>query len=263
MAEQRSMNVEVAGRVVTGELHLPEAASREQRVPAILACGDALDPSAGRATLLEDLARDGPAAGLAVALVEHARPREAGPASAEDAVDVLSAAFRQIALQSEVDVSRVGVLGHASGALLAACLAGRTDQVARLCLIAPPTTESLRSYLTRQRKQANGDEPAGAQAPSALLESITALDPLEQIAIHDRPTLILHGAADQVTPPEAPQAYVEALEAARRPVEHFLIALADHVFTVRESRQACVDRVLGFFSTMPELVSTVHSSATR
>ena len=88
------------------------------------------------------------------------------------------------------------------------------------------------------------------------MTSLADLTPATSVAVHDRATLILQGAADRVIPPEAAGPYLDALEKEGHRVEHELVALADHAFSESELRSLCVTRIRRFFG---ELSTTTSS----
>ncbi|MFB3138303.1 MAG: alpha/beta hydrolase family protein, partial [Phycisphaerales bacterium] len=158
-------------------------------------------------------------------------------------VDAASAVFRWMALRDELNLNRIGVLGYSLGGLIAACLSRRTDQIARLCLLAPMTVDQV----TEKQAGETTHEPAGQ-----LLGDLASLTPIEDLVVHDRPTLIMHGAADRIVGPEASLAYRRAVELARHKVEHLLVAQADHLFSGAAARSACLDQLTRFFAPMSE-----------
>ena len=98
--------------------------------------------------------------------------------------------------------------------------------------------------------------PNGAAASAAeslgqeLIASLAELTPVEDLAVHDRPTLILHGAVDRTVPPESALPYLHALRRADRDVSYELIAFGDHDFNLAEARTVCTARIAAFFRSM-------------
>jgi fermentation-respiration switch protein FrsA (DUF1100 family) len=87
-------------------------------------------------------------------------------------------------------------------------------------------------------------------AGEPFIESLARLSPAEDLAAHDRPTLLLHGAADRVIPPACARPFLEAAERADRRWQHELIARADHELADPDIRAACLARMRRFFVKM-------------
>jgi pimeloyl-ACP methyl ester carboxylesterase len=165
-------------------------------------------------------------------------------------IDEASAVLHWLMLRDELDLARVGVLGYSFGSIVAACLARRTDQIARLCLLAPVSAEALLSAAERSDGSALLKSLGLEGVAEGFFTDLGALDPMHSAAVHDRPTLILHGAADEDVPAEVSFAYSNAIELAGHQAQHTLVAHADHFFEDEPSRTACLAQVSEFFITM-------------
>jgi pimeloyl-ACP methyl ester carboxylesterase len=247
MPEPQEFEIVVGEGRVRGTLQRPETAGEGGPAPVVLICADPPGSLGGPATLMDEMAAALAAGGPAVA---HFRGREVGePApTAADLVDDASTVFRHLLLDDDLDGGRIGLLGWRLGAIFAACLAGRTDQINRICLWSPITSGDLLSRI------AKGDAGAGLldidAAGEPFIDSLAKLMPAEDLAAHDRPTLLLHGAADRVIPPSCAAPFLEAADRAARRFEHELIARADHELTEPDIRAACLARVRRFFVKM-------------
>jgi len=247
MAEQQEFEISVGEGWVRGTLRRPETAGEGGPAPIVLICADPPGSVGGPSTLMDEMTAALIAGGLAVA---HFRGREGGESkpTATDLVDDASAVFRHLLLDDDLDGGRVGLLGWRMGAIIAACLAGRTDQINRICLWSPITSGDLLSRIAK----------AGAAAPllnadaagEPFIDSLAKLTPAEDLAAHDRPTLLLHGAADRIIPPSCARPFLEAAERAGRRFGQELIALADHELADPDIRAACLARVRRFFIKM-------------
>jgi dipeptidyl aminopeptidase/acylaminoacyl peptidase len=163
-------------------------------------------------------------------------------------VDDASAVFRHLLLHDDLDRDRIGLLGWRLGSITAACLAGRTDQINRVGLWSPITSGDVLSRIAK------------GHAAEALLdvntvgdpfvESLAKLTPAEDLAAYDRPTLLLHAAADRVVPPTCARPFLEAAERAGGHFLHELIARADHELADPDLRAACLARMQRFFAKM-------------
>jgi pimeloyl-ACP methyl ester carboxylesterase len=236
-------DLDVRGGVVSGSLRGPDAAGSHCTV---LLCGDV--PGCARSTeeLLDKVARALLEGGIAVARFE---PRRGDPDCAEDAASLVQDATAVLAWlteRDEVDGGRIGVFAYGLSAVVAVCLTGGDAPVNGLCLLAPVTSEEALSRLARR----DGAEPL--LDPEAMTDgyamSLAALAPIDTIAWHRGPTLVIQGAADRVIAPALARPYLDAAELAGRPIEHELVALADHELTADDLRSVCLASIVRFFS---------------
>lgn len=114
-----------------------------------------------------------------------------------------------------------------AGAWLAgtACAAASTnhDGLAFLCLVSAPSAE----VLTRRTPE-NEDDPSWVDSPSLrLADGLAALSPLEALTVHDRPVLLVAGAADRLLPAAHVESWRASLEAASRPCQAVELAFVD------------------------------------
>ena len=254
MGRRQPFAVEIAGSAVCGSLHWPPEQHSDKPVGAVLLIHGTPKPSAKTHALFEGITDAMTEAGLVVAAYAarsfNTDDRSITPRLAVEMIDDASAVFRWLVLRDELDLTRVGVLGFSLGAIVAAGLAQRTDQIARLCLLAPVTAEGVLSGADRTGEDEYIKSLGADDAAEGFLTDLDTLDSAQSAAAHDRPTLILHGAADRAAPPELSFAYAGAIELAGREVQHMLVALADHFFTDDPGRAACVAHVSAFFAAM-------------
>ncbi|MHC4948354.1 MAG: alpha/beta hydrolase family protein [Planctomycetota bacterium] len=161
--------------------------------------------------------------------------------TAQDSVDEAVAMFRWLADRDDVDAASIGVLGFGLGGVTAAGLARRVEPLDRLALLAAAGGPA-------PAPDSNGEPDS---VPEAFRASLEQMHPAEDVTFYPRPVLLIHGAADRAAPPAASHAYCRALEAADRPVEHLLVARADHHFEAADARDACIGRLARFFADMP------------
>ncbi|MDY7109056.1 MAG: prolyl oligopeptidase family serine peptidase [Planctomycetota bacterium] len=247
MAEQETFQIAVGKGHVQGTLRRPKAAGEKRPRAVVLICGDPPGAAGGPLMLMDRLAAALVDAGLAVARFGAREGGESKPTAA-DLVDDASAVFRQLLLEDDLDANRIGLFGGRLGAITAACLAGRTDQINRVGLWSPITSGDVLSRI------AKGNAAAGLLDASAVgeayIESLAKLKPADDLAVHDRPTLLLHGAADRVIPPACARPFLEAADRVGRRLQHELIARADHELTDPDIRSACLARMRRFFTKM-------------
>lgn len=254
MGRRQPFAVEIAGSAVSGALHWPPEHPEDDQAAVVLLCHGL--PTADERTdaLFARITGSLTEAGLAVAEYSARRANlPDGPNHQRLAVEMIddaSAVFRWLVLRDELDLTRVGVLGFSLGAIVAAGLAQRTDQIARLCLLAPVTAEGVLSGADRTGEDEYIRSLGADDAVEGFLTDLDTLDSAQSAAAHDRPTLILHGAADRSAPPELSFAYAGAIELAGRDVQHTLVAHADHFFAADPSRTACVAQMSAFFAAM-------------
>jgi pimeloyl-ACP methyl ester carboxylesterase len=167
---------------------------------------------------------------------------------AVESVDDAAAIFHGLALRKELDLHRIGVLGQGLGGIVVSCLARRTDQIARLCLLAPVTTGEVLSRLGTESEEELAQRLGAPVIPPGFFDGLDSLTPAVDLVTHDRPTLIVHGAADRIVPPESSLAYRDAIASAGRQVEHVLVAMGDHVFSNVSARAACLKQLTSFFA---------------
>ena len=204
--------------------------------PVVLVCDD---PWTGGATDHVDEITEGLlASGLAVASLDPS------PTIA-DHLDLAAEALAWIEDAESVDSERLGLLGCERGAIVAACLAGRTEAIRRLCLLTPMRPADAVGKPAKSRQARAMADPADA--------AVAEIDAAAEVARHARPTLIVHGAADKLVPIAAPIAYRDALR--DQGVDFELVARGDHEMSNPAARTACVERIAGFFRPQSDKTS--------
>ncbi len=254
MDRRRPFAVEISGSAVSGKLHWPHVRDEAGPAAVVLLCDGLLDVNKKTEELCARIIESLTQAGLAVAEYSARRSDLAVGSnhqpSAVEMIDDASAVLRWLMLRDELDLTRVGVLGYSFGAIVAACLARRTDQIARLCLLAPVSAEAVLSATQRTDGSTLLTSLGLEDVAEGFFTDLGTLDPLHSAAVHDRPTLILHGAADEDVLPELSFAYSDAIELADHQAQHTLVAHADHFFEDDPSRTACLAQVSEFFAAM-------------
>lgn len=241
MTRKETFHLDVGDGAVEGVLRMPESASH-RRFPTVLICRGLHTFEDDTAELLTDAAETFRDSGLATADFEARSVRmildDFHAYTASDNLEDTLAVFDWLTRHDAVDRNAIGVLGYNLGGITAACLAGRTDRIRCLALLSPGGADRAE------------DSEGRVDLPEGYLESVQKLTPMEGLLQHERPTLIVHGAADRDVDPVASFAYRTSLERAGRPVEHLQVALADHTFSWSEARLACVEQLDRFFSGM-------------
>lgn len=231
-----------------GRLNLPDTRNGAGPLPSVMLCPGlpVVGPETGE--LYSQLTDALLGAGIAVATITRGSMSAPGARLAVESVDDAAAVFHGLSVRDELDLDRIGVLGYSLGGITASCLARRTAKIHRICLLAPITAHEVAA----QRNGETDDEIAtrlgGDHVPDGYFEGLDMLRPTEDLAATDRPTLIVHGAADRVAQPELSLAYRDAVASAGHQVEHVLVGRGDHVFTNKAARSACVARITRFFA---------------
>ncbi len=246
MTTPQEFSVELDGSPVVGRLHVPERIGGDRLLPAVLLCTawPRFDPEVEDlyGSIIDALVNGG----LSVAVLVEGSAGSRGSRLAVESIDDAAAILHGLATREELDLDRIGIVGHSLGAVVAACLARRSDRIARVCLVSPPTAESV---------AARGDGVNELTArlgrmdlPPGFFEGLDSLSPAEDLAAFDRPTLILHGAADRIVPPDESLVYRDAVRAAGHDLDYTLVARGDHFYTEPAARAACMEALTHFFA---------------
>ncbi len=248
MASREQFTVELDGAPVRGELQMPETTPGAPAPGTVMFCAGlpTIGPEMGE--LYAQLVRTLVEAGLAVATMTNGSMTTPQAKPAVELVDDAAAIFHGLSVRDELDLDRIGILGHSLGGITAACLAERTDRIHRVCLLAPITIHELSSRLNGETDDELAARLGGERVPPGFFDGLDALRPTENLAAHDRPTLIMHGAADRIASPELSMAYRDAVASAGHEVEHVLVGLGDHLFANNAARGACLEKVTRFFA---------------
>lgn len=261
--ETFKLEVGASGGAVMGTLATPEPAQAGFLVGAVIVCQGISRASESAAEFLDELPATLNAVGLAAARFEHRCAdlilEDFDAHTAEHDLDDALAVYRWLTERPDIDATRIGVIGYSLGALAATALARRLEPVNRLCLVAPATARHVRSAFNGSNEEPVGDH--GHRLPAAYLPSLEDVDSAQETIFHNRSTLIVHGAADRFIPPTVSFEYQRALEMAGRPVEHVLIARADHSFSQPAARRASLQRIAHFLAGMEVVAPAAAGSA--
>ncbi len=255
MREVKQFTLDVGGHKVRGTLSQPDISSEDDRCAAVLICDGLVTPNPFTDELLENLTDALHRVGIATLTFGPCNEESNGQVArrlAVEAIDAASAVFRWLALHEKIDLNRIGVLGFSLGGIVAACLAKRTDQIASLCLLAPTTPDDVVAHIFSDSDGESAPLLGVEQANEHYFADLKNLKPTQDAAFYDRPTLILHGAADRSVPAGISYEYSRAIELADHDVQHTLIALADHFFTKQPGRGMCLNHITRFFESMEQ-----------
>jgi len=248
MPRREEFTVELDSTPVRGRLDLPDEQNCQGPLASVMLCTGLPAVGARTGELYDQLIDALVAAGLAVATITDGSISSPDAKLAVESVDDAAAVFHGLSVRDELDLNRISILAHSVGGITASCLARRTDQIHRICLLAPITAHEVASRLNGDTDDALATRLGGDGVPSGYFDGIEALRPTEDLAVTDRPTLIMHGAADRVAQPELSLAYRDAVASAGHQVEHVLVGRGDHLFADSAARSACMEKVTQFFA---------------
>lgn len=249
MARREEFDVELEGTPVRVKLDLPDRQTNGRLLPAVLLCHGQPELSPDARRLIDQVADALLDAGLVVADIAQGSGGAPGTRLAVESVDDVAAVFHGLALREDLDLDRLCVFGYAMGAIVAACLAKRTDQIDRICLLAPVTAAEVAARLAAESAADVTVRLGGGTVPPGFFDGIEVLTPAQDIAAYDRPTLIMYGAADRTATAASSAEYRDAILAVRHEVQHLLVALGDHALANETARTACLGQIAKFFAT--------------
>ena len=175
---------------------------------------------------------------------ETAGYRQWGGRMIDDIVD----GARWMVAQGTVDEKRICSYGGSFGAYAAAMSAIRAPELIK-CVVGYAGVYDLpliyeerdalqgrKSYRYYQKVLGQDMAQLAAYSPSRLADKLTA------------PVLLVHGSADEVTPPVQVQAMRDALIKAGRPPEWFYVSGEGHGFYAQKNRQAFYEKLEAFLA---------------
>ena len=146
---------------------------------------------------------------------------------------------RWLCAQPFVDRSRLSLLGFSLGGLVAASANARMGAYNAMVLVAPTTQTNLGRYAQQQR-----EDDRVVLGPHVLhpkfFDDLAGLDPLSDVVVNPRPTLVVQGTADKAVTPQVTQQFIDAMNHAGVPVTVQMIDGADHSFTQPQMRQQLI-----------------------
>jgi len=189
------------GEQIIAVLHVPE----HRPAPGIIMCHGFTGNKAESHRIFVNMARELRDHGIAALRFDF---RGSGDSAGEFREMTVSreiadaqAAFDLLASRSEVDASRLGVLGLSLGGCVAACLAGQEPRVKALAL----WSASAHPERIGQRVAADfGDKDVidyqGWGLGRGFVDDVPNARPLERARGYQGPSLVVHGTADESVP---------------------------------------------------------------
>jgi uncharacterized protein len=241
------------GKWLRGMLHLPEGATKEHSVPAVVFfhgfTGDRIEShwifvntsralaQAGIASLRFDFYGSGESEGQFTEMTLQGEI-----ADAEDAV-------RFLRLQAGVDPRRIGLCGFSMGGSIAAIIAAPVQANAVVLWSAVAHMDHLRRVLQKNGKPiADTDgylEFDAREVSSAFLNHLDEVDPVEAISRYAGPVLIIQPEKDEVVPLSHAD---DLFQAARtKDKEKFIVAGANHTYSSLSWESEVIRRTVDWF----------------
>lgn len=238
-AEQMTLRTPAA-ITVAGTLTMPAHAQGARMPAVVLITGsgaqdrDEAIPSIGNYQPFREIADTLSRRGIAVLRLDDRSigGTDAGPptATTADFADDIRAAIAWLRALDDIDPSRVGLVGHSEGGIIAPMIAV-TDTTVRAIVLIAGTAKTGRAISTFQRRNAVEHDAtiAPAMRDSVMRSSNRAVealftapgwyhffadyDPIPTAGRVRAPTLILQGETDQQVPPEQADALADAVRA--------------------------------------------------
>lgn len=227
---------EVEGQRLAASIHIPGAVP----APAVVMCHGFTGDRVEAHFLFVKAARAFCAAGLNVLRFDFRGSGESDGrfrdmtinAEIEDA----TAAIKLVRSEETVDPERVALLGLSLGGLVSACTAGRGGDIAALALwsavadIGEIIRERWHWQTDPGRIDIRGYYERGAhQVGARFVLDALRIRPLEEIAGHEAPVLVIHGTEDAAVPIGHAQRYMDAAVSTDSTLR--IIDGSDHTFT--------------------------------
>jgi dienelactone hydrolase len=175
---------------------------------------------------------------------EAAGYRQWGGLMIDDLVD----SVRWIAAQGAVDEKRICSFGASFGAYAAMMTAIRAPELVK-CAVGYAGVYDLPMIYDKPEAKLGGK--AYRYYLRALGQDMAELTSYSPTHLADKlvaPVLLVHGSADEVTPPAQAQAMREALTKAGRPPEWFYVSGEGHGFYAEKNRQAFYEKLEAFLA---------------
>jgi uncharacterized protein len=249
-----------AGHTLAGTLTLPNGASRQRPVAAIVTItgsgaqdrdenlGEVLAGFRPFRQLADSLARRG----IAVLRMDDrgtgASTGNHRTATSADFAEDIRAGLAYLRTRPEIDANRLGVVGHSEGGLIGPMVAVKEPTLRALVLMAGPAQSGRPILQFQLTNRVNQDTMIkGARRDSALarvnstIDSLGANNPWMKFFLdHDplatarqirTPVLILNGATDQQVTPEQVKTLVDAFKAAgNKDITSHVFPAVNHLF---------------------------------
>ena len=200
-----------------------------------------------------------------------------GPASATSAdyADDIRAALAYLRTRPEIDASRLGLVGHSEGGMIAPMVAATDTGVRAIVLLAGPAWTGRKILAYQQRYALEHDTALTAAKRDSLVQRAPAqidsaarasawvryfldYDPLATARRVRTPVLILQGATDrQVTPEQAPALAAAFRAAGNRRVTVRVFPETDHLFLADPSGDPAGYRALRASGVRPEVLGAI------
>ena len=241
------------GKTLRGTAYLPDHAASgpgsATRVPTVLMLHGFTGNRIGNGFMFVNLGRALAERGIAAVAFDFLHSGESDGSfdqmlvsgEIEDALTMT----RWLGGQGFVDRSRMAVLGHSLGALVACCLTARDSSYAARMLLAPTTVENLCRYAGEPGK-ADAITVGAHHLHRDFFEDLHQLKPLSDAAETLLPTLVVQAVNDELVSDAVSGAYAEAIQRAGGVAKVEQIAEADHAFSRPVPRRTLIETVVNW-----------------
>jgi len=250
---QTTIEVQNHGMAIRGTMYTPAV---RHRVPTVLMLHGFTGSRAETGFLFVRLARRLNEAGIAAVTFDFRGSGESDGSFDQMLVSgELSDALRMVEWvqgQPFVDRSQFCLLGFSLGGLLAACVSARVRNVASMVMIAPTTVDNMCRFASSDVRT---NEPVTMGAHTMhpdFFNDIRKLNPVADVAVHPRPTLLIQGEGDMAVPPSVSQAYVDAMTRRNVPLDVIRMPEANHGFSRPVWQNQLIEDVTGWLKARAE-----------
>lgn len=253
---QKATTLDVSGLTLRGMEHVPDAASSDTSVPAVILfhgfTGQKLEghrffwkmscalEQEGIAAFRFDFSGSGESDGDFVDMTPSGEIREA------------KAILEMVKADPRIDATQVSLLGLSLGGFVAGATAGDLpDEVHRLVLLAPAGSFRESVHRLSQEYGVTADEEsfdhAGNLVGKGLRDDVMGIDIYARSKPYQGPVLIMHGTKDEAVPYQVSEKYRDEVYGGRAILE--FIDGADHTFNNVEWESMVISSVVEFIVT--------------
>ena len=240
---------------LVGMLHLPE--NVQTKVPAVLLLHGFTGHKSDTHFIFTRLARSLAASGVAVLRFDFAGSGDSEGEFADMTIltelQDAKTALKFLKSRTEIDTTKIGLLGFSMGGCVAALLVGEVQDFQTIVLWAPvafPVKTFAyipQKYTAKMFHDRKVYDLHGFYVSQKFLDILPDLSPLQSVKNFMRPALVIQGGEDKSVYPESGKAYAEIFRQ-NNPASHLeLIDDANHVFSSMELTEKVVSLTKEWF----------------